>query len=303
MRRHALRVVMAVGTVPLLFAAACDRASLSSGPKLTERRVSTPDPDPNPDPGSEECAVPPTPSTLKVKINEIMPQNASFLPDEKGKFVPWIEIYNNSDAEVNLGGIPLSDDLLSPNKWKIPCIPQAKVAPRGFLVIFADGDLTNEKDLHANFILSSQGTVQLVVNKSSDLFVFDTNKLQEDESAGRFKDGAPAVSRLSEPTPGAPNKEPAKPSTPKDASFLRGDANSDGKVNVTDMTFILRFLFQATAGPSCVDRMDANDDGAVNLTDALYLGQALYQKGPTIPTPFPSVGVDPTADGLSCPGA
>ena len=304
MRRHAPSLVLPCAAVTLALFLGCDRNNLSEGPRLSSDRNTTgkPVPDP-PNPGSGDCLPPPVVSGLKVKINEIMPQNTSMLEDEKGQFVPWIEIYNNSDAEVNLGGISLSNDLLDPNKWKIPCIPEARVAPRGFLIIFADGDSTNEKDLHANFILAAQGSVQLIINKGSDLFVFDASKLETDESAGRYKDGAPGVSKLVEPTPGTPNMEPAKLSAPNESSFLRGDANSDGRVNITDMTLILRVLFQAAVGPSCVDRMDANDDGAVNLSDALHLGQALYQNGPTIPAPFPSIGNDPTPDGLSCPSS
>jgi len=286
----------------------CDRNNLSKGPKLTLREdPSQPDnpggpgPGPGPGPGTTECPTPPSGAAFKGKINEVMPQNGSALPDETGKFVPWIEIYNNTDAELNLGGVPLSDDLLTPNKWKLPCIPETVLGARGFLVVFLDGDTKSETDLHANFILKAEGTVTLALNKGSDIFTFDMSKLSADESAGRFKDGAAGISKLSEPTPGAANKEPAKPPAQGDGTFVRGDSNADGRVNITDMTFTLKVLFQSTPPPACQDRIDSNDDGAVNVTDVLYTGQSLFQRGPPIPPPYPQTGMDPTGDGLACP--
>lgn len=281
----------------------CDRSDLSQGPRLTLHRTpgggTTPPPDP--DPGTDDCGTPPAPAALKVKINEVMPANESTLEDEKGAFPPWIELYNNSDSEINLGGVFISNDLLNPSLWKVPCIPEARIPPRGFLVIFADGDSSNDKDLHASFKLATSGSLQLVVNKSSDLFFFDASRLGPDESAGRYRDGLAAISKLTRPTPGAANSEPAQAASPAQSPFLRADANSDGRVNVSDMTTILRVLFQGLEGPLCKDRLDSNDDGVVNLADVLFIGQSLYQKGPPIPAPFPAAGTDPTADVLECP--
>lgn len=271
----------------------CDRDDLSSGPRVTKRQVVS-------DPGPVDC--PPIPlGSLKVKINEVMPRNSMTLEDEAGSFPAWIEIYNSSDVEVNLGGVPLTNELGKPEKWNIPCIASAIVPPRGFLVIFADGDATEDNDFHASFEIAVTGGLQLMINKGSDIFFFDASRLGVDESGGRFPDGAAAISVLSAPTPGAPNLEPKAPANPAQGMFVRGDSNGDGRVNISDLTAILKTLFQSESLPACQDRMDSNDDGAVNVSDVLYTGQALYQHGPTFPPPYPAAGTDPTADGLPCP--
>lgn len=79
--------------------------------------------------------------------------------------------------------------------------------------------------------------------------------------------------------------------------FRRGDADRDGKVNITDAINLLGFLFLGGSSPLCPDAMDANDDRRLDVSDAvaslgfLFLGEA------AIPAPGPSVcGPDPTED-------
>ncbi len=86
------------------------------------------------------------------------------------------------------------------------------------------------------------------------------------------------------------------------APFLRGDANQDGVVNITDAVATLDFLFLGDpASLACGDAADSNDDGAVNLSDAIMTLNFLFLGGAAIPLPGPeSCGVDPTQDGLDC---
>jgi hypothetical protein len=177
-------------------------------------------------------------------------------------------------------------------------VPGANVEPHGFLVLFLDGQ---KQGLHASFTLKPGAQLSLIINKGPEIFFFDGKKIGPDQSAGRFPDGESKVAVLSEPTPAKANKEPAAPPQPTEGSFVRADANSDGRINVGDMNLILRVLFQSAAFPRCQDRLDANDDGMVNLTDVLFIGRALFQKGPVFPPPFPQPGTDPTADSLPCP--
>ena len=95
---------------------------------------------------------------------------------------------------------------------------------------------------------------------------------------------------LAEPTPGS-GVEPV--------TFIRGDADADGEVNMTDVNLILN-VGQGDP-PSCMDRFDANDNGAVNfINDGIYLLTFLNSGGPPPPPPFPEEGVDPTPDSLPC---
>jgi hypothetical protein len=82
--------------------------------------------------------------------------------------------------------------------------------------------------------------------------------------------------------------------------FRRGDANGDGKLDVSDGIHTLGFLFSGSAAPPCRDAADANDTGAVDLADAAFIFNFLFQGGVEPPPPGLECGLDPTSDGLGC---
>ena len=90
------------------------------------------------------------------------------------------------------------------------------------------------------------------------------------------------------------------PLTSAQTAFIRGDANSDNKVDISDSTFINNYLNLGGVAPVCSDAADANDDGKVDISDGVYLNNFLYLGGSKPPVPFPSAGVDTTNDSLSC---
>ncbi|MEM7261568.1 MAG: YHYH protein [Planctomycetota bacterium] len=83
-------------------------------------------------------------------------------------------------------------------------------------------------------------------------------------------------------------------------SFLRGDANQDGAVDLSDTVSILLHLFSGAPVPECHDAADTNDSGGVDLSDAVFVVNFLFLGGPAIAAPFPECGEDTTADGLDC---
>lgn len=83
--------------------------------------------------------------------------------------------------------------------------------------------------------------------------------------------------------------------------FHRGDSNLDGKVNISDPTATLSYLFLGGQPLRCFDSGDANDDGKVDLSDAVATLSFLFLGGVAIPPPgSSSCGVDPTEDPLDC---
>jgi hypothetical protein len=86
------------------------------------------------------------------------------------------------------------------------------------------------------------------------------------------------------------------------ASFVRGNANDDASVDISDAVSILGFLFLGDAPPRCLDAADTDDDGVHVITDAVYLLAHLFIGGPAPPPPFPEPGTDLTADALDCAG-
>jgi hypothetical protein len=82
--------------------------------------------------------------------------------------------------------------------------------------------------------------------------------------------------------------------------FLRGDSNSDGKVDLSDAVATLGFLFLGGETPACMDAADADDRGTVEITDAILLLGVLFLGNGAVPQPYPDCGSDPTSDALGC---
>ncbi|MBN1419171.1 MAG: lamin tail domain-containing protein [Planctomycetes bacterium] len=82
--------------------------------------------------------------------------------------------------------------------------------------------------------------------------------------------------------------------------FVRGDANPDGKMDLSDGISILGYIFSSQSIGNCIDRADANDDGQIDLADAIYMLAYIFSSGPEPPPPFPEPGADPTDDAIPC---
>jgi hypothetical protein len=85
----------------------------------------------------------------------------------------------------------------------------------------------------------------------------------------------------------------------REVRFIRGDANRNNAINITDAVTVLAYLFQGSS-ISCEDAADADDDGRVLLTDAVRILGRLFQGDPPLPPPTTSPGADPTPDSLTC---
>ena len=90
-------------------------------------------------------------------INEFMASNDNIpVPGVEGDFPDWIEIYNNGDTPIDMGGWYATDDLEDIVKYQLPTDnPGLTTVPaHGYLILVCDG--TGE-GLHTNFKLSSGG--------------------------------------------------------------------------------------------------------------------------------------------------
>jgi hypothetical protein len=68
--------------------------------------------------------------------------------------------------------------------------------------------------------------------------------------------------------------------TIKYVQFLRGDANSDKKVTIADIVFLVSYLFKHGPAPVPIQSGDANCDGNVTIADIVYLVAYLFKHGP-----------------------
>ena len=68
--------------------------------------------------------------------------------------------------------------------------------------------------------------------------------------------------------------------TIKYSKFFAGDANADGKVSVSDIVYLVNYLFKGGSSPAPIQRGDANCDGYVTVSDVVYLINYLFKGGP-----------------------
>lgn len=71
--------------------------------------------------------------------------------------------------------------------------------------------------------------------------------------------------------------------------WVRGDANSDGRADLSDAIVILGFLFTGGAA-SCERAMEVNRDDKVDISDPIALLSHLFVGGPAPLAPFPGCG-------------
>jgi hypothetical protein len=83
-------------------------------------------------------------------------------------------------------------------------------------------------------------------------------------------------------------------------TFIRGNANADASINITDGIYILNYLFLGGPRPPCLDAADANNDSTVNITDGIYVLNFLFLGGLKPPAPHPACGPDSGDDNVSC---
>jgi hypothetical protein len=68
--------------------------------------------------------------------------------------------------------------------------------------------------------------------------------------------------------------------TIKYVQFLRGDANKDDKVSLSDIVYLINYLFKFGPAPEPIQAGDVNCDGKVSLGDIVYLVNYLFKFGP-----------------------
>ncbi len=124
-----------------------------------------------------------------VVINEFMSKNNSTIEDKDGDYSDWIELYNNSNSNINLKDYSLSDNIDETTKW---IFPDLEILPHDFVLVFASGkDVLDKSELHTNFKISAGGEeLFLYDNFGTIIDQTDAIDLFADESYCRFPDGS-----------------------------------------------------------------------------------------------------------------
>jgi hypothetical protein len=64
------------------------------------------------------------------------------------------------------------------------------------------------------------------------------------------------------------------------SSFMCGDANGDGELNVADAVTIINYVFSGGPPPEPLQSGDVNGDGEVDVADAVYMVAYVFNGGP-----------------------
>ncbi len=164
-----------------------------------------------------------------VVVNEWMADNAApggFADPQDGLFQDWFELYNPNDVPVDLSGCYLTDSLSATTKWQVPA--NVVIAPRGFLLVWADGDtgqngLGTNGDLHAGFSLSKGGeAIGLYAADGTPQHTIVFDQQLQNVSQGLFPDGnTNTVYSMADWSPRTANRLGAPPSPELDRLMLQ----------------------------------------------------------------------------------
>lgn len=188
-----------------------------------------------------------------VVINEFMASNAENggIADPSGSYADWIEIYNNTNETVDLGGYFLSDNPDSLTKWKFDL--GTFLAPDDYLIVWADKDL-EEEGIHADFKLSKSGE-QLYLMHEDGTFI-DSLSFGEQETNV-------ASARIPNGTGGF---------VMQDATFNDHNENPNATI-AQELDGDIRIFPNPTAGAFFVDLSSIEVAGEKTIVVRNYLGQ------------------------------
>lgn len=141
----------------------------------------------------------------QVVVNEYSCANLNQYIDNFEKYEDWIELYNLTDAPVNLSGWSMSDDKDEPAKWKFPA--SATIPAKGYLSVWCSGRNVSTSAsgyFHTNFRLTQTKSKpeQIILANASGTVLqnITVEKTQARQSRGRLPDGGPAWRIFDEPS-------------------------------------------------------------------------------------------------------
>jgi hypothetical protein len=197
-------------------------------------------------------------------ISEIHAANRTGLRDETGRTADWIELWNPTDASINLEGWVLTDNFRRQTRpWRFP---QIELPAGGFLVVFATGNnFTNPASaLHTSFRLDEEGEYLALISPEGRVvqeFLPKYPAQVGDVSFGLHPDafGGEAQPRsltfLLTPTPGGPNQD--------EMIGLAGGVRFSEKGGLRDRPFPLE-LTSKTFGVEIRYTLDGSHPSATN---------------------------------------
>lgn len=144
---------------------------------------------------------------VPVRVNEISAANSMYINDYYKKN-DWIELYNTTDADIDIAGMKISDNLKKPGKFAVPTdnVTLNTIIPaHGYKVVWCDKLDNTGSDIHTGFKLDADGGVVFITTKEyADTLTYEAHG--GEQSFGRYPDGANRTYLMNVPTIGKANK-------------------------------------------------------------------------------------------------
>ena len=148
-------------------------------------------------------------ANAQLVINELMQSNVECIMDDIHEFPDsWVELYNPTDEEINLGDYQISNKNKASKAWELPSLP---VAAKGYVIIYCDKEGLENNRLHTNFRLESGKDCKLYLFKNKGTEPIDSlpagmKKMPAPDVAfGRKTDGGDEWGYQITTTPGTAN--------------------------------------------------------------------------------------------------
>jgi hypothetical protein len=142
-------------------------------------------------------------------INEFLASNDFCCTDEEGDYDDWVELYNDSNLSIDIGGMFFTDTPNDENPYLIPNTNSIKttIPAGGYLILWCDDD-QEQGVLHLSKKLKGGGE-SIILMESDKVTVVDSYTYESqttDISMGRDPQNLDSWIFYKNPTPGLPNK-------------------------------------------------------------------------------------------------
>ena len=106
-------------------------------------------------------------SAQTLVINELMQSNVETTMDDIKEFPDsWVELYNPTEAAINLKDYKISIKNKEKKAWQLP---DKTVAAKGYVLIYCDKEGKEDNRLHTDFRLESAKNCQVYLFKGKEV--------------------------------------------------------------------------------------------------------------------------------------
>ncbi len=174
------------------------------------------------------------------------------------------------------------DDIASIGVWDMPAGWQVDISQMpmvsniGGLAMSAEYALPEHIQLTRVLSLKLDATNLTVADGQfcvDDIFIPPVSRLE-------FNDGTATFRPLFHECPGCDPLLPAVCFPVVAPTWVKGDANGDGKANISDCVFLIRYIFLGGEAPSPFQAGDVDCTGEITVSDVVKMINYIYSGGP-----------------------